>query len=401
MKKSVCAWLAQRCADWVSADTAGRLRMQVKVKTPAPRAAATSEDMPELESSGESAPEDEGMPRTPTSNDFLPSRVVVGPELLEHVDQIQEKGSLRKALKEMPFWKPAEVDVAPRQMAKVSKFVQSRVLPKQQHPFRKRSRFDYEDEDELQEEERSSKRVREETDLSPEDQDIALFHPDNKTIRDRLHANNAFRPPSEFQMPGTPFYEYRNGSQWVWEDDQKLRKLAKDYSFNWSLIAEEMTLPSQFKSGMERRTPWECFERWVELEQLPAEMRKTVYFKTWFQRLDQSQQAVDRRYSAQVAAVQQAQQNSNGGQQQHLPMKRRTMPTRVEKRKTTRYLWVVDAMRKLARKREGAAFKQAEGKFSRESVNAIANVIQLNVRQLSASLPPSKTRQTNLLVVRS
>jgi chromatin modification-related protein VID21 len=242
----------------------------------------------------------------------------------------------------------------------VSKFTQGKVLPKQQHPSRKRSRFDYEDEDEFQDQP-STKRSRDEVAMPPEDQEIALFHPENKAIRDRLHANNAFRPPSEFQMPSTPFYEFRNGSQWVWEDDQKLRKLAKDYSFNWSLIADEMNLPSAFKSGMERRTPWECFERWVDLEQLPAEMRKTVYFKTWYQRLEHSQQAVERRYQAQVAAMQQAQQNSTTGQTQpHMPVRRRTQPTRVEKRKTTRYLWVVDAMRKLARKREAAAFKQAE-----------------------------------------
>lgn len=360
MKKSVCAWLAQRCAEWVAASAEGRKHMQVKVK-PTLLSPKTEhvESMPDLESAGDSANEDEGMPSTPRSNDFVQSRLVVDPELMGHVEELQKAGSLKKALHEVPEWKPADVDpVAP--ITKVSKFTQGKVLPKQEHPSRKRSRFDYEDEGELQEYP-SSKRSREENAIPPEDQEIALFHPENKAIRDRLHANNAFRPPSEFQMPSTPFYEFRNGSQWVWEDDQKLRKLAKDYSFNWSLIADEMNLPSMFKSGMERRTPWECFERWVDLEQLPAEMRKTVYFKTWYQRLEHSQQAVERRYQAQVAAMQQAQQNNTSGQPQpHMPVRRRTQPTRVEKRKTTRYLWVVDAMRKLARKREAAAFKQAE-----------------------------------------
>jgi len=360
MKKSVCAWLAQRCADWVAASVEERKHMQVKVKpnsvTPKTEHVET---IPDLESAGESANEDDGMPSTPKSIGYAPSRLVVDPELLGHVEELQKAGSLKKALHEVPEWKPVEVEaVAP--ITKVSKFTQGKVLPKQQHPSRKRSRYDYEDEGELQDHP-SSKRSRDERAIPPEDQEIALFHPENKAIRDRLHANNAFRPPSEFQMPTTPFYEFRNGSQWVWEDDQKLRKLAKDYSFNWSLIADEMNLPSSFKSGMERRTPWECFERWVDLEQLPAEMRKTVYFKTWYQRLEHSQQAVERRYQAQVAAMQQAQQNSTSGQTQpHMPVRRRTQPTRVEKRKTTRYLWVVDAMRKLARKREAAAFKQAE-----------------------------------------
>lgn len=363
MKKSVCAWLAQRCADFVAASKEERKRMQVKVRRSSPKAPANDkqDDIPDLESSAESAPEDDGMPRTPVLGAELPLRLVVDAELLDHAKQLQQSGSLQKALKDVPLWQPSETSVAKHDsMTKVSKFVEGKVLPTQKHPNRKRSRFDYEDDGEVAENHTSSKRLREERDLIPEDQDVALFHADNKHIRERLHANNAFRPPSEFMMPGTPFYEFRNGSQWVWEDDQKLRKLAKDYSFNWSLISDEMTLPSRFKSGMERRTPWECFERWVELETLPAEMKKTAYFKTWYQRLEHSQQAVDRRYNAQVAAMQQAQANNANGQPQHMPMRRRTMPTRVDKRKNTRYLWVVDAMRKLARKREGTAFKQAE-----------------------------------------
>lgn len=363
MKKSVCAWLAQRCSDFVAASKEERKHMQIKVKRVAPKQSSSEkqDDIPDLESSAESAPEDEGMPRTPVLGAELPLRLVVDVELLDHAKQLQQSGSLQKALKEVPRWQPAEATSSKQDsMTKVSKFVEGKVLPTQKHPNRKRSRFDYEDEGEVAENHTSGKRLREERDLLPEDQNVALFHTDNKHIRERLHANNAFRPPSEFMMPGTPFYEFRNGSQWVWEDDQKLRKLAKDYSFNWSLISDEMTLPSRFKSGMERRTPWECFERWVELETLPAEMKKTAYFKTWYQRLEHSQQAVDRRYNAQVAAMQQAQQNNANGQPQHMPMRRRTMPTRVDKRKNTRYLWVVDAMRKLARKREGTAFKQAE-----------------------------------------
>jgi chromatin modification-related protein VID21 len=361
MKKSVCAWLAQRCADWVAASSVERKDMQVKVKPTLSLSKVTEkgDPVPDLDSGGQSANEDDDMPTTPHSSGYVQSRLVVDVELLPHVKELQKAGSLKKALHEVPEWKPTSTEPTVP-IIKVSKFTQGKVLPKQQHPSRKRSRFDYEDEDEFQDQP-STKRSRDEVAMPPEDQEIALFHPENKAIRDRLHANNAFRPPSEFQMPSTPFYEFRNGSQWVWEDDQKLRKLAKDYSFNWSLIADEMNLPSAFKSGMERRTPWECFERWVDLEQLPAEMRKTVYFKTWYQRLEHSQQAVERRYQAQVAAMQQAQQNSTTGQTQpHMPVRRRTQPTRVEKRKTTRYLWVVDAMRKLARKREAAAFKQAE-----------------------------------------
>ncbi|KYG50703.1 hypothetical protein M433DRAFT_57 [Acidomyces richmondensis BFW] len=367
MKRSICAWLAARCAEWVAADPEGRQAMQAKFKRPKKKAKAKSrstvedEQLPGMEVGAESAPEDELLPATPKDGtEFLPG-IVVEPELKNVVCSLQKSGTLKKALKELPivgFSDPPSRHHRPAPLNAVSKFVEGKIYPNAIGRVCKRSRFEYDDDAVLLESQPSSKRFCDSRLLAAESQDVALFHPDNKHIRDRLYANNAFRPPSEFPMPSIAFYEYRNGSQWIWEDDQKLRKLAKEYSFNWSLIADEMTLPSRYKSASERRTPWECFERWVELETLPAEMRKTVYFRTWFQRLEQSQQAAERRYQAAVAAMQaQAQQN---GQQVQVPQRKRTIPSRVEKRKNSRYLWLVDAMRKNARKRENNAYKQAE-----------------------------------------
>ncbi|KAK3677615.1 RNA polymerase II transcription elongation factor SpEAF [Recurvomyces mirabilis] len=357
MKKSVCAWLAKSCSEWLSASAEARRNMQVKVR-PAKhvREEPTIDVVPDLDNSGESAPEDD-LP--PVSQVGLPRNLVVAPELKGLVCGLHKTGKLGKALQGLPVvsFKPESCNFNPTSINEVSKLVAGKLLPAAAGPLRKRSRYDYADDAEVIDDEPDSKRQRPDRDLAPEDQEAALFHPENKPIRDRLHANNAFRPPSEFVMPATSFYEFRNGSQWIWEDDQKLRKLAKEYTFNWSLIADEMTLPTRYKSSAERRTPWECFERWVELETLPAEMRKTMYFKTWFQRLEQSQQAADRRYQASVAAIQ---AQAQSGQQVHVPQRRRTIPTRVEKRKSTRYLWLVDAMRKLAKKRENNAYKQAE-----------------------------------------
>lgn len=359
-KISVCAWLARSCADWVAASSEGRKEMQVVVKPPRhidPPAEDNEEQTPELEPSGDSAAEDEAGPPTPTTMSAVTSTLIVPPELSETVSGLQKSGNLHKVLKSLPVIGFADITRLPDRSAinPVSKFTKGKVLPMPQEPRRKRSRFEYEDEG--MDDHVSNKKLCVESNLPPEDQESALFNPENKPIRDRLHANNAFRPPSEFAMPSIQFYEYRSGSQWIWEDDQRLRKLAKDYSFNWSLIADELQLPTAVKSSAERRTPWECFERWVELEQLPAEMKKTVYFKTWFQRLETSQQAAERRYQAQVAAL----QAQNNGQAGHIPPRRRTVPNRVEKRRNTRYLWLVDAMRKGARKKEQAAYKQAEG----------------------------------------
>ena len=403
MKLNICAWLARRCAEWVAADKQTRRELQVQVKAPVTKETANELEMtedatePDLEHSGESAPEDEAGPPTPKNDASLPSNLVVAPDLSYAVAELQKTDKLHKALVALPKvgFREAKVktnpppghdDPARKILSQVSKFAEGKVLPKVQLCGQKRSRFDYEDEEDILEDEPSSKRHAPERELPPEDQDMALFHPDNKTIRDRLHANNAFRPPSEHVMPATQFYEFRSGSQWVWEDDLKLRKLAKEYSFNWSLISDELQLPALFKSSAERRTPWECFERWVELEQLPAEMRKTMYFKTWFGRLEQSQKAAEERYQRQVAALQQ----QSGGHAQHVPLRRRTMPLRVDKRRNSRYLWLVDAMRKGARKKEQAAFKQAECEYPlscRELKHLLTNILNSSTRSCTTQDP--------------
>lgn len=361
-KKSVCAWLATRCAEWVAADHDERLRLQVRVRSHPLQ--SDMEEVPELDHDGDSPLNIEFMPGTPRESDNIVTRLIVDAELVDDVRELQQRGMLSRALKHVPAWQPNALEKPEpehsKDMTSVSKFVNGKLVPKIAKPIKKRSRYDYEEGEDI--EEHPSKRSRDDTALPPEDPNVAIFHLDNKPIRDRLHAANAFRPPSEFQMPSVSFYETRSGSQWVIEDDQKLRKLAKEHTFNWSIIADQMQLPSRFKSGAERRTPWECFERWVELEQMPAEMRKTVYFKTWYARLEQSQQAVEKRYQAQLAQVQ-AQTAASGNPPQHMPTRRRTQPTRVEKRLNRRYLWTIDAMRRNAKKREMAAFKQAEGEL--------------------------------------
>lgn len=362
MKKSVCAWLARRCSEWIAASAEERRNMQVRVR--ASRATQSDqqndlEQVPELEQSGNSATDDDSSTPAPQDSLVASSNLVIPPELTDLVCGLQKAGKLGHALEGLPLANSAGLSIAKPSglyFNPASKFTDGKVLSLPREPSRKRSRYDYDDDADILDAQPTNKRLRAERDLAPEDQEIALFHPDNRRIRDRLHANNAFRPPSEFAMPLTQFYEFRNGSQWVWEDDQKLKRLAKEYSFNWSLISDDLQLPGSYKSSAERRTPWECFERWVELEQLPTEMKKTMYFKTWYQRLEQSQQAAERRYQAQIAAL----QAHSNGQSAPVPMRRRTVPTRVEKRKNTRHIWLVDGMRKLARKKEQQAYKQAE-----------------------------------------
>ncbi|KAF2725446.1 hypothetical protein K431DRAFT_342892 [Polychaeton citri CBS 116435] len=395
MKLNLCAFLANECAKFVAAGEDERKSMQVQLKSTKQTSRESGDAIPELDSS-DSAPEDDAMPATPTRFEGIPATIVVAPDLSETVLQLRQKGQLGLALRSLPSAKPwnlpTRIKEPPRLMLPVSKFVDGKIRPLPGKAPRKRSRYDYEDDAKLLERESEQKRMCPDRDLTPEEQDIALFHPENKHIRDRLHASSLFRPPSEFQMPSTSFYEFRQGSHWLIEDEQKLRRLAKEYAFNWSLIAEEMTLPSRLKSSFDRRTPWECFEHWVELESLPQEMRKTAYFKTWYQRLEQSAAASERRFQAQVAAMQQA---SNGATTP-TPMRRKTTPSRVDKRKNNRYLWLVDAMRKLARKREAAAYKQAEAQRAAASRKTMTDANQSNPPKLTPQQISQKRHERDL-----
>merc|ERR1712093_599627 len=126
-----------------------------------------------------------------------------------------------------------------------------------------------------------------------------------------------------------------------------------DYSYNWSLISSLLGSKSLYVSGSERRTPWECFERWIHLEGLPADMQKTHYFRAYTSRID----AAIRNVTAQNNAAPQ-QPNANG-QVQQAPRRRPTTSIRVERRRNAKHLALVDAMRKLAKKRETSIQKQA------------------------------------------
>ncbi len=287
-----------------------------------------------------------------------------------------------KVLSELPLYEPSRIVpnaelptslVSPDAVWKapcvpISKFTFGKMISIPQEPPRKRSRFDYEAEEErttanatgfIDESialsnlsQRSSS-----YNLPPEQDEIALFKPDNKHTRDRIHAGHAFRPPSEYSMPSQSFFECRQSSQWTWNEDDELRRLVKEYSYNWSLIASCLSSSSLYSSGAERRTPWECFERWVGLEGLPADMSKTQYFRAYHARLE----AAQRTLLAQQQAAQQ-QQGTNPGQP---PVRRRTaQPVRVERRKNSKYLALIDAMRKLAKKRESAIQKQQHGTSS-------------------------------------
>ena len=385
-KHALAAQFADWCAEYVHSSPEERAALRIKVSAPKIVDRAADDDMhdaptPDLVPSGAHETESESYPDedellTPFHID--PPAGVFSLGFNDVVMKIDRTPASDHMFRELPFYEPTlegASDVTPFSISEppilpVSKFVTGKLVSQVKGPPRKRSRYDYDSEDEPStppsragtSAEHSmpstpGRRLFCRNDLPPESTDVALFNAENKHVRDRLQAAHQFRPPTEFNMPSVAFFENRTPSQWLWEEDQKLRALVKEYTFNWSLVAQQLALPSKFTSGSGRRTPWECFERWVQLEGLPAEMSKTQYFRTYQGRLEQANKVVFAQYQAQ----QQQQQQQSGGTTPGQPRRRpTTTPIRVERRRENRHLAIIDGMRKLARKRESAAHKQAE-----------------------------------------
>ncbi|KAL8985952.1 MAG: hypothetical protein Q9205_000462 [Flavoplaca limonia] len=367
--------MARCCAQWVAGSKQERATLQVNVRPPphvslAPPDSAPTPDL--IHSAGDDssdAAEDE-VYHLDASPGTAPAAIFsMTPDMFYF--GLEKTPITEKILQELPLYQPS-VDVQQAVLHQshlkadkewnvpvlpVSKFVEGKLTSPDRAPPRKRSRYHYADLDENKS--LSSLAVPDpydsvpHPDPRPAQDDVALFNPDNKHIRDRIHAGHAFRPPSDHPMPSQSFFESRQSSQWTQGEDDELRRLVREYAYNWSLVSSCLSMPSAFSAGAERRTPWECFERWIGLEGLPAEMAKTHYFRAYHGRL----QAAQTTHEAQQQAIQQQQ----GNNAPHLPLRRRsTQPFLVERRKNTKHVHLVNAIRNLARKREANAKKQEE-----------------------------------------
>ncbi|QLL33172.1 hypothetical protein HG536_0E00830 [Torulaspora globosa] len=74
------------------------------------------------------------------------------------------------------------------------------------------------------------------------------------------------KPPP---APSLKYLQNRTPTIWLPEDDQELVKNINAYAYNWELISAHMThRPTMsYFSNIERRTPWQCFERFVQLNE--------------------------------------------------------------------------------------------------------------------------------------
>jgi chromatin modification-related protein VID21 len=377
-KMAVAKNIAYACADWVESSPEERKTLQVAAFIPPLRtddvtmADADAEDAenhptPDLITEDADSPQildnlSEDFPET-----VAPSAIFAlqGDDV---VFALRQSPASDKLLEELPLYgaplrTPRLELTGPeydpdahwrRPALPLSKYVEGEMKLLSDGPPRKRSRYSYYNEESDDEKETAfdADTLAHNVRLPPRSTEVALFTPDSKHIRDRLHAGHQFRPPSEHPMPLQSFYETRSSSQWTVVEDDELRNLVREHSYNWSLISNLLSTRSLFASGAERRTPWECFERWINLEGLPADMQKTQYFKAYNSRIDAAQRIIAQQNQL---AAQRASQDGGAV----TPIRRRqSTPLRVERRRNQKHLTLIDAMRKLAKKRETTIQKQ-------------------------------------------
>lgn len=315
-----------------------------------------------------------GLKRTPASDELLDELPLYGAPL-----KVPSLDSTDNEFDPDALWKRAALPL--------SKFVEGDMKIVTRGPPTRRGRFDHENEESDDEGDVtfSSNDLVMDAQLPPAEQEVALFNPESKPIRDRLHAGHQFRPPSEHQMPLQSFYECRSSSQWTVSEDSELKTLVREFSYNWSLISNMLATKSSFQSGAERRTPWECFERWISLEGLPADMQRTAYFKAYSNRIDAAQRVIMQQNQRAMEQAQQANASGNAV----TPVRRRpSTPVRVERRRNQKHLTLIDAMRKLAKKRETTIQKQQH--------NAAQNAIK-KTNEPVAQRPTKTPRDYSLL----
>lgn len=156
---------------------------------------------------------------------------------------------------------------------------------------------------------------------------------------------NTLKPP---KPPLVKNIEYRSPTIWLPQDDKYLIHYVAEFCFNWDLISEHLSATAatlrKYESNIERRTPWQCFERYIQLnEKFQFSDMKGLYAY-------HAQQWLEQAHRAQSTT------------------KRRILPLGVGnesiQRGHRRLRWasMFDAMRKSMRKREVQAAKIAQRK---------------------------------------
>lgn len=196
--------------------------------------------------------------------------------------------------------------------------------------------------------------------LAPEEGSCALFGDDGRhPLRQKMNATMLVKPPNRTvsPMPPQPFYESRSASHWTAEDDMNLRQKARQIPANWFLISQELSSKSEFSPSSERRTPWECFERFVMLEaNVREDMQQRALLKPFIARTTQARHHFDENQRNVQNQLQQAREN--GQTPPNIPVKAYPEPRNVDRKSSRRFMALLDMARKLKKRRESSISKQ-------------------------------------------
>ncbi|ODV76693.1 uncharacterized protein CANTADRAFT_27719 [Suhomyces tanzawaensis NRRL Y-17324] len=113
---------------------------------------------------------------------------------------------------------------------------------------------------------------------------------------------NYLKPP---KPPLIKNIEYRSPTIWLPQDDKYLIHYVAEFCFNWDLISEHLLSSAstlkKYESNIERRTPWQCFERYIQLnEKFQFSDMKGVYSyhaQQWLEQAHKAQLTTKRRIS--------------------------------------------------------------------------------------------------------
>ncbi|GME94038.1 unnamed protein product [Ambrosiozyma monospora] len=157
--------------------------------------------------------------------------------------------------------------------------------------------------------------------------------PYQKSVFGSYRRFNILKPP---MPPSIKNLELRIPTIWLPQDDKYLIRYVTDFSFNWSIISAHLSpKPTRsFTSNIERRTPWQCFERYIQLNDKFqfSDMRGiyAVAAKEWLEAAHKAQATTKRRISPLGVGVESIQRGH----------------------RRLRWGSMFDAMRKLMKKRE-------------------------------------------------
>ncbi|CAA18643.2 NuA4 histone acetyltransferase complex scaffold subunit Vid21/Eaf1 [Schizosaccharomyces pombe] len=83
--------------------------------------------------------------------------------------------------------------------------------------------------------------------------------------------------------------DIRPEAPWLPEEDELLLLLLRRYSFNWEFVASRLTPPGLYIPLAEKRTAWDCFERWIQVDPRAANVQLTgSHARLAQQKLDES-----------------------------------------------------------------------------------------------------------------